>query len=422
RVSGEEILYNTADGTPWFIREIGEYLRYTGDLPFLEEVFPFLAIAIEGAISKLRDDLGFFLHGDADTWMDARIEGGAPWSARGNRAIEVQALWYTALRSAAKLARIQGEEKSLMRWNDAADLLKKNFFEAYFDQGKGLFADRLRPDGSADLKCRPNQLLAISVPFEDRLLSPEQEASMLEKALGALLYPHGLASLSQEDPIFHPFHEKWELYHKDAAYHNGTVWGWNAGFAISAMARFGHGEEAYELTKNLVDQILEMGCLGTMSELVDALPGPEGRIRPSGAWSQAWSVAEFVRNATQDFIGFKPNLTDGEIVFSPCIPWSTCSAILPFGSGASFFLDFFREGGEEVYKFSFSGFKGPLRLRFGEKDCLLEEGERISLRQNSKEKMEKNDLPFLAPRIRPGLGTVEKRDFLRDLILRGRFA
>lgn len=315
RVTGQEIIYNTADGTPWFVRSIYETLRYTGDRSFAREIWPAVRSAIEGEWTHHGDKNGFFTHADADTWMDAKIDGVLPWSARGNRAIEVQALWYVALRAGVELAKLNGSDAEGKRWGAIADTLKSNFAQYFYHPELHRFADRLRPDDSQDLKVRPNQLMVLSLPFEDRLLPSELEAILLRDAIQGLLFPHGLVSLAPEDPYFHPIHENWDHYHKDAAYHNGTVWGWNAGFAISALVRFGYSDLAFRLAQNLSHQILEIGCLGTMSELMDGV-----RPTPSGTWSQAWSVAEFSRNAFQDFAGIKPNLLAEEIEFAPALP------------------------------------------------------------------------------------------------------
>lgn len=315
RVTGQEIIYNTADGTPWFIRSIYETLRYTGDRTFAREIWPAVRTAIEGEWTQHGDENGFFTHADADTWMDARIDGTLPWSARGNRAIEIQALWYVALRIGVELAQLNGAVDDGKRWGAIADSLQANFVRYFYHPELQRFADRLRPDDSQDLKIRPNQLMVLSLPFRDRLLASEHEAVILRDSISNLLFPHGLASLAPEDPYFHPIHEDWDHYHKDAAYHNGTVWGWNAGFATTALTRFGYGDLAYRLAQNLAHQILEIGCLGTMSELMDAI-----RPNPSGTWSQAWSVAEFTRNAYQDFAGIRPNLLDEEIEFAPALP------------------------------------------------------------------------------------------------------
>ncbi|OQY36497.1 MAG: hypothetical protein B6229_09950 [Spirochaetaceae bacterium 4572_7] len=152
-----------------------------------------------------------------------------------------------------------------------------------------------------------------------------------------LLYPYGITSLSEDDPYFHPFHENPKYYHKDAAYHNGTIWGWNAGLIVTGLNKFGYQDLAYKLTKNLSNQILTMGAIGSMSENLSAFPDKNGDPILSGTFSQAWSVSEFARNGYQDYLGFRPSLLENSLKISPSFPtsWNKIKAELPFGDSES---------------------------------------------------------------------------------------
>ena len=356
RVSSlEDIIYNTTDGTPWMIREAYEYLRYSGDKEFARNLYPVVKTALDGAITNYVDAEGFLTHDDADTWMDARIKGDKPWSARGNRAVEIQALWFTALEAGVTLANESGDSAAAGRWEQQAEILKTNFTARFWD-GR-VMADRLRADGTRDVKVRPNQLMTVSVPFEDRLTAGDIEALVTRNAVSELLFPYGIASLSQNDPYFHPFHHDDNYYFFDAAYHNGTVWGWNAGFSVTALDRFGYQDLAYRLAKNLAGQILYLGTVGNMSELLDALPDANGQIHASGTFAQAWSVAEFARNGYQDFLGFRPNLLENSLVFMPALPsaWNHFDAVLPFGQGEKLQVTWQRKGGGEHWSLVLKG-------------------------------------------------------------------
>jgi glycogen debranching enzyme len=322
--------YNTVDGTPWLLREALELVRHTGDRAFATRALALAGPYIDGVLRHSLDADGLLVHDDADTWMDARIEGREAWSPRGNRAIEIQALWYTALQSAAELAVFTGDAARAAGWRTEAARVREATLRRFRDGAR--IADRLRGDGTRDLQRRPNVLLAITVPWDD-FLPPSVQAAVLRDAVEHLLFPYGIASLAPEEERFHPRHVDDARHHKDAAYHNGTIWGWNAGFAVGALVRFGQADLAWALSRNLGDQILHLGALGTMSELLDALPGPDGRPVPSGTASQAWSVAEFARNAFQDYVGFKPDLVRGVLRFEPSLPsaWPRFQARLPFG-------------------------------------------------------------------------------------------
>ena len=260
RVSAtERTIYNTVDGTPWMLREALEYIRYTGDKAFAAQMYKLALPYFEGAIANYTDQQGLLSHDSADTWMDARIDNKQPWSARGPRAVEIQALWYTALQTGAALATQAGEQAKAREWTALAAKVQRSFLSTFWD-GR-VMADRLREDGSRDTKVRPNQLMLVSIPFDD-FVPLAVQAKVTRNAVSQLLYPYGIASLSQDDPYFHPRHENPAFHHKDAAYHQGTIWGWNAGFTVTALNKFGYQDLAWPLTQNLGRQILGLGTLG----------------------------------------------------------------------------------------------------------------------------------------------------------------
>jgi glycogen debranching enzyme len=354
RVGLGETIFNTVDGTPWMLREALEYVRYTGDREFAARMYALAVPYFDGAIANYLDSDGLLRHDSADTWMDARIENKQPWSARGPRAVEIQALWYTALQAGAWFAAQAGDQQHALAWTTLAHKAQASFLKLFWDGS--VMADRLREDGSRDTKVRPNQLMLASIPFDD-FVPPAVQAAVTRNAVSQLLYPYGIASLSQDDPYFHPRHENAAFHHKDAAYHQGTVWGWNAGFTVTALDKFGYQDLAWQLTQNLGDQILHLDTLGSMSELLDALPHEGGTLKPSGTYAQSWSVAEYARNAYQDYVGFHPDLVEGTLAFTPSIPsaWRSFSALLPFGRDESLRTDFARDGNAERWTFRLTG-------------------------------------------------------------------
>ena len=328
RVTTQEILYNTVDGTPWMIRELWEYAQTSGDLAFALSQRPLIRRYVDGALKTYVDAEGLMRHDDADTWMDARIEGKTPWSPRGDRAVEIQVLWITALRVGAALAKAAGDATEQIFFAQCADKAQAAFFVRF--EHEGLLVDRLDAEGVPDASLRPNALLAVSIPFEPLLPAPLRD-KVVSHTVTRLLLPQGLLSLDPAHRDFHPQHERPASWHKDAAYHNGTIWGWNAGFAVSALAACGWQDRAWPVTQNLAEQILGLGAVGTMSELLDAVPDENGRLVPTGTYSQAWSVSEFARNAWQDYLGYHPRLVEGLLEFSPRLPsaWTTLRAKTP---------------------------------------------------------------------------------------------
>lgn len=360
--AGDSIIYNSVDGTPWMLREAMEYIRYSGDREFARQMYQLAVPYFEGAIANYVDSDGLLTHDSADTWMDARIDNKQPWSARGPRAVEIQALWHTALLTGAELAADAGDSARAAAWRSLAARAQQSFLRLYWDGS--IMADRLREDGSRDAKVRPNQLMLVSIPFDDFIPGAVQ-AKVTRNAVSQLLYPHGIASLSQDDPYFHPRHENPAYHHKDAAYHQGTIWGWNAGFTVTALNKFGQQDLAWALTKNLGEQILTLGTLGNMSELLDALPAAGGKLTPSGTYAQSWSVAEYARNGYQDFVGFRPNLLQNTLAFTPAIPaqWSWFDAVLPFGAGEKLTVNFARRAGSQQWKLRLAA-SAPRTIRF----------------------------------------------------------
>jgi glycogen debranching enzyme len=171
RVSSlDEIIYNTTDGTPWLVREIYEYIQYTGDSDYSDSIYPMVKRAIEGVERYFLDEDGLMTHDAADTWMDARIRGDQPWSARGSRAVEIQALWYTMLEAGVYLAKENNDQESAAKWQAMADKAEESFQRIFWNEETKILADRIREDNTPDYRVRPNQLMAISIPITAPLL------------------------------------------------------------------------------------------------------------------------------------------------------------------------------------------------------------------------------------------------------------
>ncbi|MES2126093.1 MAG: amylo-alpha-1,6-glucosidase [Pseudomonadota bacterium] len=426
RVAVGDIIYNTVDGTPWMLREALEYIRYTGDREFAAQMYKLAVPYFEGAIANYIDQDGLLTHDSADTWMDARIEGQQPWSARGPRAVEIQALWYSALQSGAYLAEQAGDQARARQWRALAQETQRSFLSKFWD-GK-VMADRLREDGSRDTKVRPNQLMLVTIPEQD-FVPPEVQAKVTRNAVNELLYPYGIASLSQDDPYFHPRHENPAFHHKDAAYHQGTIWGWNAGFTVTALNKFGYQDMAWTLTRNLGTQILGLGTLGTMSELLDALPP----LKPSGTFAQSWSVAEYARNGYQDYVGFRPNLLENTLAFTPAIPaaWTSFYAVLPFGRGEQLEVDY-RHGqwtlllkGPERHKVRFN-FLNADKSR-SQTTFDLAPGKRVVVKLKKAKQVQASQaatigkLAFRVPKTGNDFPVLQSQDVLKGIVLRNEY-
>ncbi len=275
-VNPDNLQYAGVDGTWWLVRAAWKYYLATGDEQFLVKGFPAIRLAIEGALAKAVDAQGFLTHGDGETWMDAGGES-HPYSPRGDRAVEVEALFHHGLLVGAAWARTLAappgtsfDKKSLEtladEWEKAASRLGKNFGELFWNDKAGYLYDHLNRDGSPDLQIRPNAILALWVSLDRRDFDPlvaanpnlrnvyseplvdrEREKAIMRTASETVILPHGVTSLSPKDPQFHARHLAFDKYFFDEAYHNGDVWEWLTGPTVSCLhrrRREGQGMEA----------------------------------------------------------------------------------------------------------------------------------------------------------------------------------
>ena len=315
RANLEGILYNTTDGTPRLVIQALEVARYSGDTEFLHELYPAIKISIDAAIRNYTDEKGYLTHADADTWMDVK-RNGIPGSPRGDRANDIQALWYAQLVAGSEIAAMMDDMGSAEEWSGLAVLIASNFERDFCNKAESYIYDHLNTDGSPDLQFRPNQLYCLDLLSDD-----DFKQKVTRRTWEELVYPWGVASLAQWDPQFHPQHENWHYYHKDDAYHNGTIWLWNNGIAMQRMIEYGQVDVAWELFKNMNRQALHEGAVGSLSENADAHPR-EGQdwVNRSGTFLQAWSNAEHLRVWYQHFLGIRPDLLNGIIVVEPKLP------------------------------------------------------------------------------------------------------
>ena len=314
RLNLDGILYNTTDGTPRFVMQVYDYLKYTGDKEFIKSIYKNIKIATDASIKLYADEKGYLTHADADTWMDAKRQGVKPCSPRGNRAVDIQALWYDQLVTAAKLATYMGKKDDAKRWNETAEKLRKNFEADFIVNGK--ITDHLNSDNTADTQLRPNTMFAYELVSADSV-----KMNDLKTAWTHLVYPWGVASLDQNDDNFHPYHEQWHRYHKDDAYHNGTIWLWNNGIAMQRMIEYNQPDIALQLFDNMNTLALTRGAAGSLSENADAWPrAGQTDVRLSGTFLQSWSNSEQIRVWSQYFLGVRPNLLENNIVIAPRIP------------------------------------------------------------------------------------------------------
>jgi predicted glycogen debranching enzyme len=295
-----EGLYHTADATLWFFHAIDRYVEATGDHRTLSHLLPLLREIIDAHVAGTRFGIGVdpadgLLRQGAEgyqlTWMDAKVEGWVVTPRRG-KAVEINALWYNALRLMEGWLVQNGEVPAGRDLGGMADRAGEAFNGRFWFDAGGYLYDVVDCDGEpgrTDDACRPNQVLAISLRHP--VLAPGRWARVLEVVRERLLTPVGLRSLAPGHPEYRRTY-RGDLRARDAAYHQGTVWGWLIGPYVDAWLKVHPGEHAAAARwlEGFTGH-LDEACIGSISEIFDAEPP----FTPRGCVSQAWSVAEVLR-------------------------------------------------------------------------------------------------------------------------------
>lgn len=291
--AGETPEYNTVDATLWYFEAIRAYHAATGDDGLLRDLFPVL----EDIVAWHRRGTRYQIHVDPVdgllyagepgvqlTWMDARVDG-REITPRTGKAVEINALWYNALRSmAAFAARLghSGDDYTL-----AADRLAASF-SRFWNASLGYCYDVIDGPEGDDASLRPNQLFAVALHHP--LLGHEQMKAVVDVCARRLLASHGLRSLDPRAPAYIG-HYGGDYRQRDGAYHQGTVWAWLIGPFVSAHYRVYRDPAAARRLLEPLGRHLAQGCVGSISEIFDGDPP----FTPRGAFAQAWSVAEVLR-------------------------------------------------------------------------------------------------------------------------------
>lgn len=294
-----EVEYNTVDATLWFFVAAHDYVEQTGDLEFLAETLYPAALDIlswhnRGTAFNIKNDpfdnlLYAGIPGVQLTWMDARV-GDHVITPRIGKPVEINALWYNALRIVANWAGTLGRSVEQTQFTTQADATHDSFQRKFWNEQTGCLYDVLNANGN-DASIRPNQMFSLSLPFP--LLNREQAQSVVNVVRRELMTPMGLRTLAPGDAAYRGRFEG-DMTSRDSAYHQGTVWPWLTGPFISAyLYAFGSNPFSLAYCNGLLDALeSQMGarCLGTLSEVYDG----DAPQRPSGCPAQLWSVAQFI--------------------------------------------------------------------------------------------------------------------------------
>jgi predicted glycogen debranching enzyme len=291
--------YNTADATLWFFHALNRYLERTKDLNTLESLLPGLVEIVDHHLRGTKFNIhvdptdGLLFEGEKGyqlTWMDAKMGDWVVTPRRG-KAVEINALWYNALRLLAGWLRETGDESAAERYEEHAGRAFASFNERFWFADGGYLYDVVDVEGGPgnDSSLRPNQLFAISL--DHPALAAERWESVVEIIEKKLVTPLGLRTLSPDDPEYKPLYAG-DLRSRDGAYHQGTVWAWLIGPFIDAWLKVHPADRARarKFLARFPEHLSEAG-IGTISEVFDA----REPHNPGGCIAQAWSVAEVLR-------------------------------------------------------------------------------------------------------------------------------
>ena len=303
-------LYNTVDASLWYFYAVYQYLHYNpaaeAEAFVKEQIFPHLKEIISAYekgtdFSIYMEDDGLIHAGsglDQITWMDVRV---GDWVAtpRHGKPVEINALWYNALRIMESLCEKFDEDASAYRTR--ANQVKESFNAKFWDSSNQCLFDVVDGDEPDD-HIRPNQIYAVSLPFS--LLPEEQEKAVVALVEKVLFVGCGLRSLAPDHPDYHGIYCG-ALAKRDAAYHQGTAWGFLLGGFFSAYMKVNHhsssaAENAVHMLEPVRKHLSDSGCIGSISEIFDG----DTPHNPRGCYAQAWSVGEVLRCYCEDILPY----------------------------------------------------------------------------------------------------------------------
>ena len=303
-------LYNSVDSSLLLIEAVSKYLEYTDDYDFVKSnLYTILKNIIESFQKGINvDDSNTFMDKDGLvsagtpetqlTWMDAKI-GNFAVTPRNGKTVELNSLWYNALKVVANLAEKYNDKKVQDEYEKLAKKVKINFNKKFYNEKNKCLDDVI---GSEEI--RPNQLFALSTTYPVMILSNEKAKEMLKTVSKELYTKYGLATLSKKDPKYIAVYEG-DGFKRDTSYHQGITWPWLAGLYVESYKTIIKNEknktekkrleEEYEKIisnyKKAFAQAMKEGAIGTISELYDSKPP----YLPKGAFAQAWSVSEVIK-------------------------------------------------------------------------------------------------------------------------------
>jgi len=296
-------MYNSVDAPLLFINTAYEYIKFSGDEDFIEEIFPVL----EPIVENYKNGTEFHIKMDSDgliqagenleqlTWMDVRVGDHLP-TPRHGKPVEINAYWYSGLKVMEEFAVKLGKEAQAKTYADLANKVKEAFLTKFWNEKEHCLKDVLSGNEEEN-QIRCNQIWVLTQPFT--MLPSEWEKQVIEKVREELYTTIGLRTLSPKDPAFHEIYIG-PMQQRDRAYHQGTTWAFPLGAYYRACLRFIREQEFAEKEEwkqhvtdgiNALHDWLKEGCVAQIAEIYDGGIPTISR----GCYAQAWSVGELLR-------------------------------------------------------------------------------------------------------------------------------
>ncbi len=296
--AGDAPQYNTVDATLWYFEAIREYFDATSDIGLLHELFPVLSGIVDAHLRGTRYNIhmdpadGLLYAGEQGvqlTWMDAKV-GDRIVTPRIGKPVEVNALWLNATTTMARFSRALLGRRDADAYEDLARRARTGFAQFWNPATQFCFDVIDGPGGSgdSDASLRPNQIFAVSLP--ETALTPAQQQAVVDVCARELLTSFGLRSLGPGEPGYRGRYAG-KPQERDAAYHQGTAWGWLLGpFALAHLRVYQDPDTAASFLEPMLNHVAAAG-LGTASEIFDG----DAPFAPNGCIAQAWTVGETLR-------------------------------------------------------------------------------------------------------------------------------
>lgn len=304
--------YRGADVSPWFVREVYEYITRSNDVALAAHIYPAVRRSIEGAARNNANRQNLFVHEPAEVAMSVgrfRAPGGTTVAA-----VELQLLWFFQQLIGSFLADFVGDRSAAVRWQRGSKQTEAAFDRAFVDTAHDLLYDYIGPRGRGVAAVRPNGLFALEILGSERV-----QQTMIRSVTGSLLYPHGPGTLGAAEVGFTPSVVERPGERPPAL--DGPVLTSLISQATYALTRYDRQDLSVLMIRTLAERALSNGMIGTLPEMIDVLP-PDGESLPrdGGRLASLTGMSEFLRSVYSDHLGIHLDAPSGLIRTEPKLP------------------------------------------------------------------------------------------------------